>query len=160
MNHEILDDSVKLASLVTDRKSSFSVLAGAELPATKKRAVEAKVGGNTKRRRSLEIICYRERTKAGYLKFSAVLGAMSAKSSILIRPAGMVPMVMSKNTMGFLGFGGRTCHSTPPPADAINVCLCLRLFANASEGQLSRRLSSLWEGSGGGVSLRPLRATT
>lgn len=47
------------------------------------------------------------------LKFSAVLGAISAKSSILILPAGMVPMVMSKNTTGFLGFGGRTCHSTP-----------------------------------------------
>ncbi|WVZ01898.1 hypothetical protein V8G54_022704 [Vigna mungo] len=47
------------------------------------------------------------------LKFSAVLGAMSAKSSILIRPAGMLPMVTSKKTIGFLGFGGRTCHSTP-----------------------------------------------
>lgn len=49
-----------------------------------------------------------------YLKFSAVLGAISAKSSILILPAGMLPMVTSKNTIGFLGFGGRTCHSTPP----------------------------------------------
>lgn len=49
---------------------------------------------------------------------------MSAKSSILIRPAGMVPIVTSKNTIGFFGFGGRTCHSTlpppPPPPDAIN----------------------------------------
>lgn len=52
------------------------------------------------------------------LKFSAVLGAISAKSSILMRPAGMVPMVMSKKTTGFLGFGGRTCHSTPPPPPA------------------------------------------
>lgn len=54
------------------------------------------------------------------LKFSAVLGAISAKSSILMRPAAMVPMVMSKKTTGFLGFGGRTCHSTPPP-DAIET---------------------------------------
>lgn len=53
------------------------------------------------------------------LKFSAVLGAMSAKSSILIRPAGIVPMVMSKKTTGFLGLGGRTCHSTPPPPPAL-----------------------------------------
>ena len=37
---------------------------------------------------------------------------MSAKSSILMRPAGMDPMVTSKNTTGFLGFGGRWCHST------------------------------------------------
>ena len=49
------------------------------------------------------------------LKFSAVLGAISAKSSILIRPAGMLPMVMSKKTIGFFGFGGLTCHSTPDP---------------------------------------------
>lgn len=56
-----------------------------------------------------------------YRKFSAVLGAISAKSSILMRPAGMLPMVMSKNTIGFLGFGGLWCHSTPPPpTDAIN----------------------------------------
>ena len=46
-----------------------------------------------------------------YLKFSAVLGVMSAKSSILILPAGMDPMVTSKKTMGFLGFGGRRCQS-------------------------------------------------
>lgn len=45
-------------------------------------------------------------------KFSAVLGAMSAKSSILMRPAAMDPMVTSKNTTGFFGFGGRWCHST------------------------------------------------
>jgi hypothetical protein len=47
-----------------------------------------------------------------YRKFSAVLGTMSAKSSILMRPAGMDPMVTSKNTTGFFGFGGRWCHST------------------------------------------------
>jgi hypothetical protein len=40
------------------------------------------------------------------LKFSAVLGAISAKSSILIRPAGIEPIVTSKNTIGFLGFVG------------------------------------------------------
>lgn len=51
-----------------------------------------------------------------YRKFSAVLGAMSAKSSILIRPAGMDPMVTSKNTTGFFGFGGRWCHSTAAAA--------------------------------------------
>lgn len=70
------------------------------------------------------------------LKFSAVLGTISAKSSILIRPAGMDPMVMSKKTIGFLGFGGLWCHSkfddiagdamktplptTLPPTEAIN----------------------------------------
>lgn len=37
---------------------------------------------------------------------------MSAKSSILMRPAAMDPMVTSKNTTGFFGFGGRWCHST------------------------------------------------
>lgn len=42
--------------------------------------------------------------KRDNLKFSAVLGAISAKSSILMRPAGIEPMVMSKNTTGFLGF--------------------------------------------------------
>lgn len=56
------------------------------------------------------------------LKFSAVLGAMSAKSSILIRPAGMPPIETSKKTTGFLGFGGRTCHSTfPPPLEGAAV---------------------------------------
>jgi len=29
-----------------------------------------------------------------------------------MRPAGMDPMVTSKNTTGFFGFGGRWCHST------------------------------------------------
>ena len=53
-----------------------------------------------------------------------------------MRPAGMDPMVTSKNTTGFFGFGGRWCHSTAvavadggvgpaemaaPPADAIAV---------------------------------------
>jgi len=60
------------------------------------------------------------------LKFSAVLGAMSAKSSILILPAGMVPMVTSKKTMGFLGFGGRRCHSTaaaPEPAVVVGAAV-------------------------------------
>lgn len=57
------------------------------------------------------------------LKFSAVLGTISAKSSILILPAGMLPMVTSKKTIGFLGFGGRTCHSTllPPNEAAIEI---------------------------------------
>ena len=52
------------------------------------------------------------------LKFSAVFGTISAKSSILIRPAGKLPMVTSKKTIGFLAFGGLKCHSTaaPPPA--------------------------------------------
>ena len=62
----------------------------------------------------------------GDLKFSAVLGAMSAKSSILILPAGIVPMVTSKKTMGFLGFGGRRCHSTaaaPEPATAVGAAV-------------------------------------
>jgi hypothetical protein len=36
---------------------------------------------------------------------------MSAKSSILIRPAGKLPMVTSKKTIGFLGLGGLRCHS-------------------------------------------------
>nr|GMD71923.1 hypothetical protein Iba_chr12fCG3580 [Ipomoea batatas] len=52
------------------------------------------------------------------MKFSAVLGAMSAKSSILIRPAGMFPMVMSKKTTGFFGTCGLRCHSTPAPSAA------------------------------------------
>lgn len=29
-----------------------------------------------------------------------------------MRPAAMDPMVTSKNTTGFFGFGGRWCHST------------------------------------------------
>lgn len=29
-----------------------------------------------------------------------------------MRPAGIDPMVTSKNTTGFFGFGGRWCHST------------------------------------------------
>lgn len=45
------------------------------------------------------------------LKFSQVLGQMSAKSSILIRPAGMPPMVTSKKTIGLLGFLARACQS-------------------------------------------------
>lgn len=56
-----------------------------------------------------------------YLKFSAVLGVISAKSSILTRPAGMVPIVMSKKTTGFLGFWGLWCHSTTPVAGAAAV---------------------------------------
>lgn len=78
-----------------------------------------------------------------YLKFSAVLGAISAKSSILTRPAGMVPIVMSKKTTGFLGFWGLWCHSTTPvagaaavapPTDAIRG---IRRFAG-KEGELSQ----------------------
>src|SRR5436309_2288611 len=37
-------------------------------------------------------------------EFSAVLGHVSANSSISIRPAAWPPMVMSKNTLGFFGF--------------------------------------------------------
>lgn len=59
---------------------------------------------------------------------------MSAKSSILMRPAGMVPIVTSKNTIGFLGFGGRTCHSTPPPPDAINFSRTDSLTPQATSG--------------------------
>lgn len=59
------------------------------------------------------------------LKFSAVLGTMSAKSSILMRPAGMDPMVTSKKTMGFLGLGGLRCHSdaTAGAAEATTTLL-------------------------------------
>lgn len=47
----------------------------------------------------------------------------------MIRPAGIPPIVTSKNTIGFLGFGGLWCHSTTgaaaavvlPPPDAIVV---------------------------------------
>jgi hypothetical protein len=62
----------------------------------------------------------KEWTTTSNLKFSAVFGTMSAKSSILIRPAGKLPMVTSKKTIGFLAFGCRKCHSTaaPPPAPA------------------------------------------
>ena len=72
------------------------------------------------------------------LKFSAVLGAISAKSSILIRPAGMVPIVTSKKTIGFLGFGGLKCHSTlPPPPDAIEALNCSRSRCFAFSASLS-----------------------
>ena len=38
-----------------------------------------------------------------YLKFSAVLGTTSAKSSNFIRPASVVPILTSKKTTGLLG---------------------------------------------------------
>lgn len=39
-----------------------------------------------------------------YLKFSAVLGTTSAKSSNLILPTSVLPMEMSKKTTGLLEF--------------------------------------------------------
>mmetsp|Transcript_7574 Transcript_7574/g.33414 ORF Transcript_7574/g.33414 Transcript_7574/m.33414 type:complete len:231 (+) Transcript_7574:3288-3980(+) len=43
-------------------------------------------------------------------KFSHVLGATSANSSILILPTSAPPMVTSKNTTGLFGLGARWCH--------------------------------------------------
>ena len=82
------------------------------------------------------------------LKFSAVLGAISAKSSILIRPAGMVPIVTSKKTIGFLGFGGLKCHSTlpPPPPDAIAALNFSRCFAFSASLSLSDWVCFLMKG--------------
>jgi hypothetical protein len=58
---------------------------------------------------------------------------ISAKSSILMRPAGMLPIVMSKKTIGFFGFGGRTCHSTVfPPPDAIDIARAQELLLDSS----------------------------
>jgi hypothetical protein len=80
---------------------------------------------------------------------------MSAKSSILMRPAGMDPMVTSKNTTGFFGFGGLWCQSTEvavadggvgpaemaaPPVDAMEVLQALAPDASrrsAGQGEMS-----------------------
>ena len=51
----------------------------------------------------------------------------------MIRPAGMVPMVTSKKTIGFFGFGGLKCHSTLPPPDAIEALKSLALSLALSQ---------------------------
>ena len=56
-------------------------------------------------------------------KFSHVFGAMSAKSSIFIRPTSTPPIATSKNTTGLFTFCGRRCHTT-----AAIACVKARLL--------------------------------
>lgn len=125
-SHEIL------AQVDTDMKQQIPIYLCSPVQNCLQRKNERKLPSNRcfrNERKDGRILCVflltRERSDNAQLgggdnlKFSAVLGATSAKSSILILPAGMVPMVTSKKTTGFLGFGGRTCHSTPLPVDAI-----------------------------------------
>ena len=98
------------------RRSSVPEFTSTELPESWKEKALLKNQRIHRRRRK------REKRREEDLKFSAVLGAMSAKSSILIRPAGIPPIETSKKTTGFLGLGGLTCHSTfPPPLEGADA---------------------------------------
>ena len=105
-----------LINILRRRRITLSIpeLTSTELPESWKDKALLKNQRIQRRRRS--------KRKWEDLKFSAVLGAMSAKSSILIRPAGIPPIETSKKTTGFLGLGGLTCHSTfPTPLEGAAV---------------------------------------
>ena len=99
LDHKALDDTVKLATLVSCGHSSLSVLAGAQL--SEGVCIVRRSEKKKKRRR-------RRKGDATNRKFSAVLGTMSAKSSILMRPTACPAIEMSKKTMGLSGFAGST----------------------------------------------------
>lgn len=89
-----------------------------------------------------------------------------------MRPAGMDPMVTSKNTTGFFGFGGRRCQSTDdadggvgpaeiaaPPEDAMPVLELSKLRTRRRRRRRRRRAVERREEEDAGGLCAKIRAT-
>lgn len=87
LNHEIFDNSMERTSFITNWYTIFFIFSSTKLP------FKAQPKNNWKNKWK----------QSSYLKFSAVFGTTSEKSSIFIRPTSVLPMAMSKNTTGLEG---------------------------------------------------------